>query len=373
MNSDTDYYELLGVSPDASPEEIKRAYRRRARELHPDVNPDDPEASERFKALNEAYEVLRDPEKRRIYDRYGPDGLRAGAGAGSGFGDFTGFGDLFEAFFGTGMRTGPRTGPERGDDLRFDLDISLEEAATGVERTIRLSRLVVCEACRGSGAESGSRPETCPACRGTGQVRQQQNTFLGSFATITTCGVCRGEGTVIRRPCGRCRGEGRYRSSEEVSVTIPAGVDSGARLRLPGRGNAGRRGGPAGDYYVVIHVRPHERFKRAGDDLLTEVPVGIAQAALGCRVSVPGIRGDVELEIPPGVQPGDTFTIRGEGMPDLDGRGRGDLHVTVRVMVPEDLTDEQRELLRKFAELRGEETEMTRSFFERLKEHLTGR
>ncbi len=188
MNSDTDYYELLGVSPDASPEEIKRAYRRRARELHPDVNPDDPDASERFKALNEAYEVLRDPEKRRIYDRYGPDGLRAGAGAGSGFGDFTGFGDLFEAFFGTGMRTGPRTGPERGDDLRFDLDISLEEAATGVERTIRLSRLVVCEACRGSGAEPGSRPETCPACRGTGQVRQQQNTFLGSFATITTCG-----------------------------------------------------------------------------------------------------------------------------------------------------------------------------------------
>ncbi len=374
MSSNQDYYELLGVPGNASAEEIKQAYRKLARRLHPDVNPGDPEAAERFKAINEAYEVLRDPEKRSLYDRFGPDALRGpGAGPGGAGVDFGGFGDIFEAFFGSGMRSGGPAGPERGDDLRLDLDISLEEAAAGVEKTVRLSHLAACEKCSGTGAEGGARPETCPSCRGTGQVRRQQNTILGSFATVTTCGVCHGEGAVVRNPCGNCRGEGRLRSSEEITINIPPGVDTGARMRLAGKGNVGRRGGPAGDYYVVIHVRAHPRLRRQGDDLLTEVPVGIAQAALGAKVHVNGIWGDVEVDVPPGVQPGETFTVRREGMPALNGGGRGDLHVTVRLVVPEDLTAEQKELLRKFAELRGEEHDLEQTFFERLKERFTGR
>lgn len=374
MTSDKDYYEILGVPSDATQEDIKRAYRKLARQWHPDVNPDNPDAADKFKELGEAYEVLRDPERRRIYDRFGTEGLRGGAaGAGPGFtGDFGGFGDLFEAFFGGGGRQ-PTTGPRRGEDLRYDLEITLEEAAYGVDRTVRLSHLARCETCRGSGAAGGKAPQTCPACHGAGQVRQQQNTFLGSFATITTCGVCGGEGEIIRDPCEKCRGEGRRRTSEEVTLHIPPGVDTGARLKVTGKGNAGPRGGPQGDYYVVLHVKRHERFQRNGDDLTTEVPVGIAQAALGATIKVPTLWGEEEIEARPGTQPGHTVHLRGQGMPVLNGGGRGTLHVVLRVVVPTDLTPEQKEALKQYADLRGEESEMEKGFFDRLKDHFTGR
>lgn len=367
-----DYYELLGVSREASADEIKRAYRRLAREHHPDVNRENPDAEDRFKQINEAYEVLKDADKRRVYDQYGPEGLKAGAGD-PGFGaGFGGFGDLFEAFFGAGSRTDPRRGPVRGEDLRYDMEITLEEAAHGASRKIRVPHLKTCETCSGSGAKPGMAPETCLTCRGTGQVRRQQNTILGSFASVSTCPACGGEGQVIREPCAPCQGEGRTRVNEDLTVQIVPGVDTGSRLRLAGKGNAGPKGGPTGDLFVVMHVRPHPRFRRQGDDLHTEMPLGIAQAALGAKLKVNTLWAEEEIDAPSGTQHGQTFRINDAGMPRLNGHGRGDLYVSTSIIVPTDLTSEQRELLKSFAELRGEETEMERSFFEKMKDFLTG-
>ncbi len=371
MAVDRDYYEILGVPRTAGHEEIKRAYRKLARKLHPDVNPDDPESAERFKDLNEAYEVLRDDGKRQVYDRYGPEGLRgAGAGGGAYAQDFGGFSDLFEAFFGGGGHSDRRPGPVRGDDLRHDLELTLEEAATGVEKSIRVNRLASCESCGGKGAQPGTTPETCSTCRGSGQVRRQQNTILGSFATVTPCNVCGGEGTIIRHPCPRCSGQGRMRSTEQVKVKVVPGVDTGMRMRLAEKGNSGPKGGMAGDLYVVFHIKPHDRFHRQGETLRCEAPVGMAQAALGTRIKIETIWGEKDLDIPAGTQHGEVFRIKGCGMPSVDGHGKGDLHVRANVVVPRDLTAEQREALIKFAELRGENLDGDRGFFEKLKDSI---
>lgn len=370
MAADRDYYEILGVPRGAGAEEIKRAYRKLARRLHPDVNPDDPDAAEKFKEVNEAYEVLRDDGRRRIYDQFGHEGLRS-AGTGGGFSqDFGGFGDLFEAFFGSGSRSERRPGPVRGDDLRYDLELTLEEAATGVEKQIRVTRLAACESCHGSGALPGTSSETCSVCRGSGQVRRQQNTILGSFATVTPCHACGGEGSVIRTPCSKCHGEGRMRSTEQLTVNVLPGVDTGMRMRLSAKGNSGPKGGSAGDLYIVFHIRPHERFQRQGDDLHLDARIGVARAALGSRLKIETFWGEKDLDIPAGTQHGEVFRIRGCGMPSVDGRGRGDLVVRADVVVPRDLTAEQRDLLRKFAELQGENLDEERGFFEKLKDSI---
>lgn len=377
MSNKPDYYEILGVSRSATQNEIKSAYRRLARQHHPDVNSGAAESEAQFKLINEAYQVLCDPEKRELYDRYGHAGLGQAYDAGAGgFGDFGGFGDIFDLFFGGGQRarTAARPTSERGSDLRYDVELTLEEAARGASKTIRFARSEKCETCDGAGAQPGSHPETCPTCRGAGQVRQQQQTILGTQIRITTCPICHGEGRVIRDPCPDCGGQGRTRTTVERTVDIPAGVDNGMRVRIPGEGDAGLRGGPGGDLHVFVHVRPHDVFERRGSDLWVEQPIGFALAALGGTVEVPTIDGSENLEVAAGTQPGEVYVLRGRGMPDPSGRGRGDLNVVLRVETPTGLDQEQKDLLRRFAESRGEEVRQAqgKSFFERVKDALNG-
>lgn len=372
-----DYYETLGVSRDANQEAVKRAYRRLARAHHPDVNSGDREAEARFKEINEAYQVLSDPERREIYDRYGHRGLDQSYGAGdSGFGDFGGIGDIFDMFFGTGQRTTTRgrPGAERGDDLRHDLEMTLEEAAHGISRNIRISRMQTCGDCDGSGAQPGTRPETCGLCHGAGQVRQQQQTFFGTQIRITTCPRCHGEGHVIGSPCAKCAGQGRTRSRVEKTIDIPAGVDTGTRIRLTGEGDAGKHGGPSGDLYLITHVRKHDYFERKGDDLWCEARVGFALAALGGSIEVRTIDGTAELEVLPGTQPMEIYTLRGKGMPDPTTGRVGNLNVILRIETPTKLTDEQKTLLSQFAESRGEDIKEVqgKSFFERVRDAFSG-
>lgn len=364
MASKRDYYETLGIARDASADEIKKAYRRLARQHHPDVNKHDKGAEEAFKEINEAYTVLSDPQKRQMYDRYGHQGLDSRyTGPGFGFGDLGGFGDIFDMFFGSGARAQARRQAvgERGADLRHDLELTLEEVAAGVEKELRVSRLERCDACSGSGAQPGTSPETCSYCQGTGQVTHSQHTFLGSFSTVTTCTTCRGEGRVIRDPCRACDGTGRLRKTSERKVRIPAGVESGSRIRLRGEGDAGDRGGPPGDLYVIVYVRPHEVFERRGDDLLCEIPISFVQAALGDTIEVPTLAGDEKLHIPEGTQTGATFKLRGKGLPNINSGGHGDEHVIVRIVTPRKLTDEQRKLLLGFAESSGIEVNPKKS------------
>ncbi|RMD85568.1 MAG: molecular chaperone DnaJ [Candidatus Dadabacteria bacterium] len=350
-----DYYEILGVSRDASLEEIKKAYREAALKYHPDRNPDNKEeAAERFKEASEAYQVLSDPEKRAQYDRYGHAAFEGDQGFG-GFDFTTGFGagasifeevlgDLFGDFFGGGRRTGGRRFGVRGEDLRYDLEISFEEAVRGTERQISVPRTVTCSACGGSGAKAGTRPEICPACRGTGQVRFQQ----GLFHIAKTCGQCNGAGQVIRTPCPQCRGSGAAREMRTIRVKVPAGVDDGARLKLRGEGERGYHGGATGDLYVVVHVRPHEIFSREGNHIICEMPVSMVQAALGAKVEVPTLDGPVKMTIPPGTQTGKLFRLKGKGAPDLRTGRRGDQIVRIVVETPRNLTPRQKELLREF-------------------------
>lgn len=377
MSNKPDYYEILGVSRGANQNEIKSAYRRLARQHHPDVNSGAAESEAQFKLINEAYQVLCDPEKRELYDRYGHAGIDQAYDAGTGgFGDFGGFGDIFDLFFGGGQRarTAARPTAERGSDLRYDVEMTLEEAARGASRTIRFARSERCETCDGAGAQPGSHPETCPTCRGAGQVRQQQQTILGTQIRITTCPKCHGEGRVIRDPCPDCGGQGRTRTTVERTVDIPAGVDNGMRVRIPGEGDAGLRGGPGGDLHVFVHVRPHDVFERRGNDLWVEQPIGFALASLGGTVEVPTVDGAENLEVAAGTQPGEVYVLRGRGMPDPSGRGRGDLNVVLRVETPTGLNQEQKDLLRRFAESRGEDVKQTqgKSFFERVKDALNG-
>ena len=371
MSSKRDYYEILGVPREASADDIKKAYRRLARQHHPDVNRHDKDSEERFKEINEAYETLSDPQKRQMYDQYGHLGMngRYGGFGFDGFGDIGGFGDIFDVFFGGGARTrGRRQAGEAGADLRLDIEISLEEAATGVEKPIKISRLQRCETCQGSGAQPGSSPEVCPQCRGTGQVRHSQQTILGSFSTVTTCPTCRGTGQVIRDPCKACAGHGRLRVASERKVQIPPGVENGSRIRLRGEGDAGARGGQPGDLYVFIYVKPHEVFDRRGDDILCEIPISFVQAALGDTVEVPMLDGREKLHIPEGTQAGTTFKFRGKGMPNINGGSRGDQHVVIRIVTPDKLTDDQKKLLLEFAKASGVELnpEHGKNFFEKL-------
>ncbi|MEW5865443.1 MAG: molecular chaperone DnaJ [Bacillota bacterium] len=353
-----DYYEVLGVDRNASQEEIKKAFRKLARRYHPDMNKEDPSAEAKFKEINEAYEVLSDPEKRSRYDQFGhaAEGPAGPGGAGGwDFGDFGSFDSIFDMFFGGGFRgsRAPRPGPERGADLRYDLEISLEEAAFGLEREIDVVRLESCPDCRGTGAKPGTSPVTCPLCGGRGQTSQVRNTAFGRFTSIATCPRCAGEGKIVESPCQSCQGRGRVRRHKRIRVKIPAGVDSGMRVRVAGEGEAGMRGGPPGDLFVFIEVRPHEVFEREGNDIVCEVPVGVWQAALGDDIEVPALDGKASLHIPEGTQTGTLFRLRGKGIPDVHGRERGDQYVRVKVVTPTRLTEKERELLRELARLRG--------------------
>ncbi len=358
MADKRDYYEVLGVARSADQEEIKKAYRAMARKHHPDANPGDPEAGERFKEINEAYEVLGDPEKRARYDRFGHAAFGRGQNGGAGgfgadFGPFGDLGGIFDAFF--GGRQGPtRRGPQPGADLRYDMEISLEEAAAGLTREIQFNRWDACPICGGSGAKPGTKPVVCPQCHGTGEIRFSQNSFFGQFVNVRPCDHCGGTGRVIETPCPDCRGKGRVYRQRKLEVTIPAGVDDGSRLRVGGEGEAGALGGPHGDLYVVINVRAHEFFKRDGTELYCEVPISFGQAALGAEIDVMTLDGQSKLRIPEGTQTGTVFRLKGKGIPNLRGYGRGDQHVKVVIQTPKRLTAEQRSLLQEFARVSGE-------------------
>jgi molecular chaperone DnaJ len=360
-----DFYGLLGVSRQATTEEIKRAYLQLARELHPDANPGDARAEERFKQVNLAYETLRDPERRRQYDMFGVGAVRgsgaAGTGAGGdpfgGFGNAGGFGDIFDAFFGASGMSGQgrdRRGPRKGEDAEATISLDFAEAVFGVhhELTVRLPQ--TCETCNGSGARPGTTPITCSSCGGTGEIRRVRQSLLGQMMTSSPCSRCAGTGEEIPSPCPDCRGEGRRREDRTFVVDVPAGVDEGSTLRLPGRGAGGIRGGPPGDLYVHLRVRPHATLTRRGPELLALVHVAMTQAALGITLPFETLEGTEELEVPPGTNSGREIRLRGRGVPHLQGRGRGDLVATIVVDTPEGLSKEQDELLRRLAELRGE-------------------
>jgi len=358
-----DYYELLGVSRTASADEIKKAYRQRARELHPDANPGDAARAERFKEVSTAYQVLSDDDQRARYDRYGEAGVRgSGGGAGPSAEDLFGggLGDIFETFFGGGQnpfgggRSRGPAGPPRGQDLEVVVDISFEEAVFGDQIDVTLKLPIACTDCGGSGAGAGTQPVTCSDCGGSGQVQRVRQSLLGQMVTASPCGRCGGMGQVITTPCATCRGEGRVTVDHTYQVDVPAGVDSGSTLRLTGRGAAGPRGGKSGDLYVHLRVAAHERYIREDHDLVTDVPISIAQAALGTSLELETLDGVEELVIPAGTQPGREFVLRQRGVPHLRGRGRGDLRARIRVEVPLKLTEREAELLGEFAEGRGE-------------------
>src|SRR5262245_17640444 len=366
-----DYYQVLGVSRGATEEEVKKAYRQLALKWHPDKNPDNRhEAEERFKELSEAYQVLSDGERRSMYDRFGHAAFEQG-GPGAGF-DFTaGFediiGDLFGDFFGTGRGRGGRTRARRGQDLRYELEITFEEAAFGCEKTITIPQLAPCHTCEGRGAKPGTSPRTCPQCRGSGQVRFQQ----GFFSIAKTCGHCNGQGTIIANPCPTCGGSGTERRTHQLSLKIPGGVDTGSRLKLRGEGEAGSGGGPAGDLYVVLQVREHALFVRDGNDIVCEVPISFANAALGTEVDVPTLDGPAKVKVPAGTQSGHVFKLKGRGVPEVNGYGRGDELVRVLVETPRKLSARQRQLLEEFARISGEEVHpLSKSFLEKVKSML---
>jgi molecular chaperone DnaJ len=371
-----DYYEVLGVGRDASDEEIKKAYRKLAVIFHPDKNPGDKSAEEKFKEIGEAYEALSDPQSRAAYDHYGHAAFdpRARAGRAGGFGGGfhdpfeifrevfggAGGGSIFESFFGSQ----DPSQPQRGDDLRYDLEITLEDAALGCEKEISVSKLDRCDACNGAGMEPGSKIRTCSTCGGRGQVL----TSRGIFSIAQTCPHCKGAGRVLEKPCKSCRGNGKLERSSKIKLRIPPGVDAGSRLRSSGNGEAGFRGGPPGDLYVVLHVKAHEIFQRDGDDLLCEVPVSFVQATLGAEIEVPTLDGRTTIKIPTGTQPGTTFRVKGKGVKNLQGYGHGDLRVRVQVEVPARLTPEQKAKLQEFAESCGEDANpISKSFFEKAK------
>jgi molecular chaperone DnaJ len=366
-----DFYELLGVARSCSEDELKKAYRAKARELHPDTNPD-PAAEEQFKKITVAYEVLRDPERRRRYDMFGPEGLRgtgAGGGAGAGgFGDVfggMGLGDLFEQLFGGGSpfgggpfgggRGGRRAGPPPGPDMETTIDLDFASAVFGSEQQVKLRVPVVCDTCTGTGAKEGTSPVPCDQCGGSGEVRVVRQSILGQIVSASPCRQCGGLGERITDPCPSCRGEGRRTEERSYTVEVPAGVDHGSTLRLSGRGGAGPRGGPAGDLYVHLRVRPDERFRRQGNDLVHVLHLPVTQAALGAQIPFDTLDGPQELEIPRGTQTGKVIRLRGLGVPAVGGRGRGDILVSVVVDTPADLTKEQEDLLRLLADQRGDE------------------
>jgi molecular chaperone DnaJ len=363
-NVKRDYYEVLGVQRGASEQEIKSAYRKLALQYHPDRNPNNPDAEEKFKECSEAYAVLADTEKREVYDRFGHAGLGATAGAGAGFDPtvFQDFHDIFGEFFGFsdlfgGGRSGRRTRAQRGADLREDITIEFEEAVFGSEKKITYRKHELCETCKGSGSAQGKAPAGCRTCGGRGQVRYQQ----GFFSIARTCPACQGAGTVISDPCAKCKGAGRIVQTKTIDAKIPAGVEDGTRIRFTGVGEAGVHGGPAGDLYVVLHVKEHPFFERQGNDLYCEIPISVTQAALGAEIQVPTLEGEQTLKIPEGTQSGTTLKLRNKGVPVLNGHGKGDLFVEVRVQTPTKLTKRQRELLQELQTMSQIENKPQRS------------
>ena len=370
-----DYYEVLGVAKTATDDEIKKAYRTLAKKYHPDLNGGDKDCEAKFKEVNEAYEVLSDPQKRARYDQFGHEDPRAG-GAGGGYGDFTGgfgggFDDIFSAFFGGGFGGGGQRarGPQRGDDLRYDLTITFEEAAFGCEKEISVTRDENCEECGGTGARKGTQPTQCPTCHGTGQVQSFVNTPIGRVSNVRVCEACHGQGTIINDPCPKCSGRGRVRRNRKITIKIPAGIDNGMQIPLRKQGEPGLRGGENGDLYIFVTVKPHKLFTRENYDLYCDVIVSFTQAALGGEIDVPTLNGMIKHNLPEGTQPGTVIRLRGQGIQNLRGAGKGDLYIKVNVEIPRKLTDKQKELLRQFDEtLTGKEYEAKKSFFERVKD-----
>lgn len=367
MATKRDYYEVLGVSQTATDLEIKRAFRSQARQYHPDVSKQ-PGAEALFKEINEAYEVLSDEAKRSTYDRFGHAGLNGGAQQSYGFDSFT---DIFDQFFGAGGRRGHR-GPQRGSDLRYDLSIGFRDAIFGAEREIEIPALRTCVRCDGSGAEPSSNEAVCPNCHGSGEIRRVQQSVFGQFVNVVMCDRCGGEGRVPGEPCVKCNGQGRERTVRNVMVKIPQGVDNGQQIRLTGEGEAGPKGGPAGDLYVVLNVSEDEIFQRNGNHIEYDLGVTVAQAALGAQTDVPTLDGSESVKIPAGTQSGQVIRLRGKGVPFLRGTGRGDMYVHVRVCVPTKLTGEQRSLFEQLAKSLEVEEEHDKSFFGRVKEAFGG-
>jgi molecular chaperone DnaJ len=369
-----DYYEVLGVSRQASSDDIKKAYRKLAKQYHPDTNQGDKDAETKFKEINEAYSILSDEQKRSTYDRFGHAAFD-GTGGG-GFGGFDGFGfggldDLFETFMGGGFgrsRRGRTNGPVRGKDIQYSIEITFEEAAFGVTKEIPITRMQTCTTCNGTGARPGTTTENCKQCQGTGQVRYSQATPFGQFVNVKTCDVCRGEGKIITQPCETCRGKARVSKNSRISLNIPAGIDNGQTISLKGEGESGLRGGPAGDLYVIIHIKPHEIFKREGYDVVCDIPISFIQAALGAEIDIPTIDGIIKYNIPEGTQTSTIFKLKGKGIKRLRSNSRGDQYLRVNVEIPTKLTQKQKELLRQLAEISNDEgLEQKKGFFEKVK------
>lgn len=366
--SKRDYYEVLGIDKDASKDEIKKAYRKLAKKYHPDVSSEEG-AAEKFKEVNEAYEVLSDEQKRGQYDQFGHAGAQSqGFGGFGGAQDFGGFGDIFDMFFGGGRRRDPNA-PQQGADLQYTMTLDFEEAIFGKETDVHIPKEEECETCHGSGAKPGTDVNTCTHCKGSGQLNTEQNTPFGKVVNRRVCHYCNGTGKIIPEKCSTCGGSGRVKKNKEIHISIPAGIDEGQQIRITGKGEPGANGGPAGDLYVVIQVKSHEFFDREGDHIFCELPVTFTQAALGDEMEVPTVHGKVMLKIPAGTQTGKTFRLKGKGAPNVRGYGHGDQHVRIRIVTPQKITDRQKELLREFNEIGGNEAtdEQENSFFQRFK------
>lgn len=371
MADKRDYYEVLGLDKNADDATIKKAYRTLAKKYHPDMNPGDKTAEEKFKEVNEAYAVLSDPDKKAKYDRYGHDAFDPSAGAGGGYGGFSGFGDfgdisdIFGSMFGGfgGSSQSRRNGPMRGEDIGVRISITFEEAAFGTKKDITYNRIQKCPECSGSGAAKGSSPETCPQCHGSGQVRVNQRMMGMQFQSTTTCSNCHGTGKIIKTPCTNCRGTGYIKVSKKLEVSIPAGIDDGERIALRGQGSDGRNGGMAGDLILTVAVKKHNIFERDGYDLYCEVPVTVAEATLGAEINVPTLEGSVKYKIPEGTQPGTRFTLKGKGVTVINSQRKGDLYFTVNVEIPRNLSEKQKENMRTFAESCGESNYASRTGF----------
>jgi molecular chaperone DnaJ len=374
MMSKRDYYEVLGISNSASKDEIKKAYRKLSKKYHPDINKE-PDAEEKFKEVKEAYEVLSDDQKRSHYDQFGHTDPNQGFGGGGDFGGFGGFEDIFSTFFGGGggRRRDPNA-PRQGADLQYTMTLAFEDAVFGKDTEIEIPREETCETCNGSGAKKGTKPETCTHCHGSGQLNVEQNTPFGRIVNRRVCSYCDGTGQEIKHKCATCSGAGKVKKRRKISVKIPAGIDDGQQLRISGQGEPGINGGPAGDLYVVFHIRPHEFFERDGDDVYCEMPITFAQAALGDEIEVPTLHGKIKLKVPSGTQTGTKFRLRGKGIPNVRGRGQGDQHIIVKVITPTKLTEKQKQLLQEFAEISGPalKDDQEEGFFDKVKRAFKG-
>lgn len=369
-----DYYEVLGLQKGASDDEIKKAFRKLAIQYHPDKNQGNKEAEEKFKEINEAYQVLSDPQKKAQYDQFGTadfGGFEGGGFGGFDFSDIGGFGDIFESFFGGGGGGRRRNGPQKGADIEYTINLTFEEAVFGAEKEVSLTKSENCETCNGSGSKPGTQPKVCPKCGGSGQVKVQRNTPLGSFVSVSTCDTCSGKGNVVSDPCPECKGKGSLRKQKKIKVNVPAGVDTGNVIPIRGQGEAGTNGGPPGDLYISIRVAPHSFFKRKGFDIYIDTHISFSKAALGAELKIDTIDGEVKYTVPAGTQPGTIFRLKGKGVPFVNGRGRGDQYINVIVDVPKNLNQKQKDALLAFMEASGEiESGEKEGFFGKIKKNF---